>query len=55
MEKVIRELEIRKNKSLEYVKEGDTYHAGAYKAYHKQLSLSKELNVIKTRWWANGF
>lgn len=49
MEKVIRELEIRKNKSLEYVKEGDTYHAGAYKAYHTAIELIKRAERDKNK------
>ena len=39
MDKVIRELEIRKKKALEYVKVGDAYHAGVYKAYHSAIEL----------------
>lgn len=49
MEKVIKELEIRKNKALEYVKEGDTYHAGAYKAYHIAIELIKRAERDKNK------
>lgn len=49
MQKVIRELEIRKNKALEYVKEGDAYHAGAYKAYHTAIELIKRVERDKNK------
>lgn len=41
MERVIRELEIKKNKAFERTKDGDAYNAGAYKAYHTAIELIK--------------
>ena len=49
MEKVIRELEIKKNIALKYAKEGDAYHAGAYKAYHSAIELIKRAERDKNK------
>lgn len=49
MKKVIRELEIRKNKALEHAKEGDAYHAGVYKAYHSAIELIKKAERDKNK------
>lgn len=49
MKKVIRELEIKKNIALEYVKNGDAYHAGAYKAYHSAIELIKRAEKDKNK------
>ena len=49
MKKVIRELEIRKNKALEKSKNGDAYHSGAYKAYHSAIELIKRAERDKNK------
>ena len=49
MKKVIRELEVKKNIALKYAKEGDTYHAGAYKAYHSAIKLIKRVERDKNK------
>ena len=49
MEKVIRVLEIKKNKALERAKEGNTYHSGEYKAYHLAIELIKRAERDKNK------
>ena len=49
MKKVIRNLEIKKNKALEYAKQSDAYHAGAYKAYHTAIELIKRAERDKNK------
>ena len=49
MERVIRELETRKNMAFKHVKEGSTYHAGAYKAYHSAIELIKRAERDKNK------
>lgn len=49
MEKVIRELEIRKNKALEKSKTGDAYFSGEYKAYHTAIELIKRAERDKNK------
>ena len=49
MQKVIRELEIRKNKALERAKNGDAYFSGEYKAYHTAIELIKMAEKNKNK------
>ena len=49
MKKVIRELEIRKNKALEKSKNGDAYHSGEYSAYHSAIELIKSAERDKNK------
>ena len=49
MKRVIRELEIRKNKALEKSKNGDAYHSGVYKAYHSAIELIKKAEKDKSK------
>ena len=49
MEKVIRELEIKKNKAFEYAKEGYSYYSGAYNAYHTAIELIKRAERDKNK------
>ena len=49
MKKVIRELEIKKGKALEYAKQGYAYHAGEYKAYCTAIELIKRAERDKNK------
>lgn len=49
MKKVIKELEIKKNRALERAKEGNTYHAGEYRAYHTAIELIKRAERDKNK------
>ena len=49
MEKVIRELEIKKNKAFEYMREGSAYHSGEYSAYHTAIELIKRAEQDKNK------
>ena len=49
MKEVIKELEIKKNMAFEQVKEGSTYHSGAYKAYHSAIELIKKAEKDKNK------
>ena len=49
MENVIRELEIKKSEAFECAKNGNAYHAGAYKAYHSSIELIKRAERDKNK------
>ena len=49
MKEVIRELEIKKNKALEYSKQGYAYYSGEYSAYHTAIELIKKAEKDKSR------
>ena len=49
MKKVIKELEIKKGKALEYAKKGYAYHAGEYKAYCTAIELIKRAERDKNK------
>ena len=49
MEKVIKELEIRKNKAFEKSKDGSSYHSGTYVAYHRAIELIKRAERDKNK------
>ena len=49
MEEVIKELEKRKSIAFEQAKNGDTYHSGAYKAYHSAIELIKRADRDKNK------
>ena len=49
MKKVIRELEIKKNKAFERARDGNSYYSGEYQAYHKALELIKRAERDKDK------
>lgn len=49
MDKVIRELEAKKNIAFDKAKEGEAYHAGAYKAFHLAIELIKRAERDKNK------
>jgi hypothetical protein len=49
MKEVIRELEIKKNKAFEYMREGSAYHSGEYSAYHTAIELIKRAEQDKNK------
>jgi hypothetical protein len=49
MEKVIKELETKKNIALEQMKQGSTYHSGEYSAYHSAIELIKRAERDKNK------
>ena len=49
MDKVIKQLETKKNIALKYAKLGEAYHAGAYKAFHIAIELIKRAERDKNK------
>lgn len=49
MEKVIKELETRKNIAFGKSKDGSSYHSGAYVAYHRAIELIKRAERDKNK------